>query len=650
MRSQRLAAASLRAQRPAQPRLPRTAGTARGQRRGRSQRSYSSLAAAAQQPDARVPPIPGLGAPHPLHGVVASPSEHPRAPSVELSPPLSGAVAHAAGRLPSERYAAMIEAGVLEADPAQQAIVEGSLDALCEQLHTHQGHMEAYVGEFASWAELRVAAELAEHERRKHTQPTRLDLLKGRLRKFSGNSDGEPSPEELSNEHYGLDEPPPVPQAPRGMYLYGGVGTGKSLLMDILYAATGDVVRHRRRVHFHTFLLEVHARLHVHATARHASGAKRTIRENEREWEIDEASQGGTAAWEHPMAAVAREVIAARGHSLQREDAAAGGPRLAGGAKSKSWLPQEENALLLCFDEFQLNEVGDALIVRSLLSHLFKMGVVVVITSNRTPQEVNRNAAGWQAVDYEHFLETLNTHTSTIKLDAGKDYRRAHTENDSDPVQTVFSAADDTSAALDEATAELHTLFLETVAKEGGDTAVVAPVTVPVMFGRQLEVSKAGAGVAWLSFDEICAGAVGTPDFVAVASNFHTVFVSGVPQLSLDRRDLARRFITLVDELYNRGGRLYCSASVPIEDLFRPEGGGYTPEQYLAMAEQFQFEAEAIQDGQRRPIRELEAASLGIAADNRTEQLSAFTVDDDNGITDPSTPGGFKVGPVNVAP
>ena len=594
MRSQRVAA-RLRSQRPqrhsASPRLLRATGGAL--RRA----SYASLAAA-PQPDARVPPIPGLGSPHPLHGVVAAPSAHPRAPSVELSPPLSGAVAqHAGGRLPSERYAALIEAGVLEADAAQQAIVAGGLDALCEQLRAHQVLMEAYVGEFAGWAELRVAAEAAEHERRKHSQPTRLDLLKGRLRTFSGSAAAEPSPEELSNEHYGLAEPPPVPTPPRGMYLHGGVGTGKSLLMDILYAATDDVVRHRRRVHFHTFLLEVHARLHVHATARRAAaGGKRTIKEGERQWEVDGALSpggGGTAAWEHPMAAVARELIAAPGHSLLPEDAAAGGPRPGGGAQSKSWLPHEENALLLCFDEFQLNEVGDALIVRGLLSHLFKMGVVVVITSNRPPEEVNRNAAGWQAVDYERFLETLNTHTSTIKLDAGKDYRRAHTQNDSDPAQTVFPAADDTPAAMDAATTELRALFLETVAKEGGDAAVVAPVTVPVMFGRKLEVSSAGAGVAWLSFDEICAGAVGAPDFVAVASNFHTVFVSGVPQLSLDRRDLARRFITLVDELYNRGGRLYCSAAVPIEDLFSPEGGEYTPEQYLAMAEQFQFEAEA---------------------------------------------------------
>ena len=324
------------------------------QRRRSSSAATGAAAMAAAGDAQRVPPIPGLGAPHPHHGVVASPSEHPRAPAVELSPPLSAAVSRSSGRLPSQRYAALIEAGVLQADAAQREVI-GSLDALCEQLHTHQLAMKSYVSAFTAWAELRVQAEDAERERRKHKTPTRMDLLKTRLAKFRGD-DGldEPSPEELSNEHYGLPEPPPVPTPPAGMYLYGGVGTGKSLLMDILYAATDDVVRHRRRVHFHTFLLEVHARLHVHSTARRAAATgRRKHREGGREWEVDGAAGGGTAAWEHPMAAIARELIAAPGHSLLPEDAAAGGARqvasaASGAASSKSWLPHEENALLLC--------------------------------------------------------------------------------------------------------------------------------------------------------------------------------------------------------------------------------------------------------------------------------------------------------------
>ena len=218
----------------------------------------------------------------------------------------------------------------------------------------------------------------------------------------------DPPPEALSNAHYGLPEPPPVPEPPTGLYLFGGVGTGKSLLMDLLYAATGGIVRHRRRVHFHSFLLEVYARLHVHSTARRAAAAQSSYRHADRTWEsMGSGAEDGEAGgvWEHPLAAVAREMIAAPGHSLALGDGAAGGAWSDG--NDRAWLPHEENALLLCFDEFQLNEVGDALLLRGLLDQLFRMGVVVVTTSNRPPEELNRNATGWQQQDYQRFLEVL---------------------------------------------------------------------------------------------------------------------------------------------------------------------------------------------------------------------------------------------------
>ena len=175
-------------------------------------RGATTAAAAAPATDdgQRVPPIPGLGAPHPHHGAVATPSDHPRAPSVELSPPLTGAVARSSGRLPSQRYASLIEAGVLQPDESQRQVI-GSLDELCERLRSHQAAMQGYVSRFTKWADVRVRAEDAERERRKNTTPTRLDLLKSRVAKFRGADVEEPTPEELSNEHYGIPEPPPVP-------------------------------------------------------------------------------------------------------------------------------------------------------------------------------------------------------------------------------------------------------------------------------------------------------------------------------------------------------------------------------------------------------------------------------------------------------
>ena len=166
-------------------------------------RGATTAAAAAHATDdgQRVPPIPGLGAPHPHHGAVATPSDHPRAPSVELSPPLTGAVARSSGRLPSQRYASLIEAGVLQPDESQRQVI-GSLDELCERLRSHQAAMQCYVSRFTKWADVRVRAEDAERERRKNTTPTRLDLLKSRVAKFRGADVEEPTPEELSNEHY----------------------------------------------------------------------------------------------------------------------------------------------------------------------------------------------------------------------------------------------------------------------------------------------------------------------------------------------------------------------------------------------------------------------------------------------------------------
>ena len=216
-------------------------------------------------------------------------------------------------------------------------------------------------------------------------------------------------------------------------------------------------------------------------------------------------------------------------------------------------------------------------------------------------------------------------HSDAVQLDGGTDYRRMHTEEDDAPVRTVVTAADGSSAALAAADAELCTIFHEVVATEAsvaeaGEGAVqeeVGAAVVPVLFGRTLEVRAQASGVAWFSFEELCDRPVGAPDFVAVAAHFHTVFLAGVPQLSLKRRDLARRFITLVDELYNRGGRLYVSSQVAVDDLFCTEGSGYTPEELLEIAEQRQFEAEAL-EGARKPMEELEAGGLGIAGENRT--------------------------------
>ena len=147
---------------------------------GARRHAATSSAAAVATPE-RIAPIAGLDQPHTHHGAVGEASAHPRAPSVELSPPLTGAVTRvgSSGALPSERYAALVESGVLAADGAQLEVVR-RLDALCNELRAHQGAMQAYVGEFGVWHAQRLAAEAAEHKRRAAEAPTHLSLLRGR--------------------------------------------------------------------------------------------------------------------------------------------------------------------------------------------------------------------------------------------------------------------------------------------------------------------------------------------------------------------------------------------------------------------------------------------------------------------------------------
>jgi predicted ATPase len=346
----------------------------------------------------------------------------------ELSPPLTGAVSvpttSSSGEqphmLPSHRYAAMVKEGLLLHDDEQRGVVE-DLDRLCLELGEHQLAMKQFVRDHTEWLKVRRQAERAESERRAAQPPTRLGLLRERLAAVATTGDataraGPPlPPEALSHEELGVAPPPRVPPAPLGRYIHGGVGTGKSLVMDLLFAAAKGVVHHRRRVHFHSLLLEVHARLHQHSAAQRPPGGRgldpmspassahsTSQQQRHRHHPHESADGGGRHEPAHPLLLVARELIAAPGSggvgAGDARPAHAGGANnqvdnhadgdsldgqgvaAAAAAAAHAWRPDEQNALLLCFDEFQLNEVGDAVIVRGLLQHLFEMGV-----SERSP-------------------------------------------------------------------------------------------------------------------------------------------------------------------------------------------------------------------------------------------------------------------------
>jgi cell division protein ZapE len=289
---------------------------------------------------------------------------------------------------------------------------------------------------------------------------------------------------------FGLAPPAVVP--PQGLYLYGAVGRGKSMLMDLFFAAA-PVVK-KRRVHFYAFMLEVHDRIH----------ARR-------------ADKGD------PIAPVAADLAA--------------------------------EATLLCFDEFDVTDIADAMILGRLFQALFASGTVVVATSNRAPDELYQD--GLQRERFLPFIALLKQRMAVMALDGGRDYRLHRFAGR----KTYFVAPGGAGhRALEVAFADL------TGGAEG------KPVELAVL-GRKLLVPRAAKEVAWFGFDELCARPLGPPDYLALCRAFHTFVVEGVPVMNRRLRNEAKRFTIFIDTLYEAHGNLVASAEAPPEALY-PDGDG----------------------------------------------------------------------------
>ncbi len=277
---------------------------------------------------------------------------------------------------------------------------------------------------------------------------------------------------------------------PNGLYLVGEVGRGKSMLMDLFFAAA-DVPR-KRRVHFHRFMQDAHARIHAFKRANP---------------ETDD-----------PIPPLADTIAA--------------------------------EAALLCLDEFQVNDIADAMILGRLFEALFDRGVVVVTTSNIRPEDLFKGQPGRDA--FLPFIALLQQRLDVMAMNAARDFRRARLRG-----LRLWHVPADARARR-----ELDRAFTE---MSGG--AAPRPESLTVM-GRRSVVPAAAEGVARFDFATLCGTALGPGDYLALATHYHTLILDDVPRLSPDNFDEARRFITLIDTLYDHRVKLLASADALPDQLY----------------------------------------------------------------------------------
>ncbi|KAI1419035.1 AFG1-like ATPase [Xylaria sp. FL1777] len=281
---------------------------------------------------------------------------------------------------------------------------------------------------------------------------------------------------------------------PRGLYLYGDVGSGKTMLMDLFYDTLPSAVKSKTRIHFHNFMQDVHKRLH-------------------------------RMKMEHGNDIDAVPFVAA--------DIA-------------------EQANVLCFDEFQCTDVADAMILRRLLESLMSHGVVLVTTSNRHPDELYKN--GIQRESFIPAIKLLKARLHVINLDSPTDYRKIPR-----PPSGVYHTPLDSHAASH---VEKWFRFL-------GDPEHPEPhPETQKVWGREIHVPRVSGRCAWFTFQELIGRATGAADYLELMRSYDAFIVSDVPGMTFRERDLARRFITFIDAVYESHAKLVLTTAVPLTQLF----------------------------------------------------------------------------------
>lgn len=285
----------------------------------------------------------------------------------------------------------------------------------------------------------------------------------------------------------------------KGLYVHGSVGRGKTMLMDMFFQVAP--VEKKRRCHFHEFMADVHNRVHAHR----------------------QKLKSGETKQADPIPPVAAQLLA--------------------------------EAELLCFDEFTVTDIADAMILARLFTELFANGCTLVTTSNVVPDSLYKD--GLNRGLFLPFIDLLKQNVDVVSLDSPIDYRMEKVKSLPVYVTPLDGAADQ---AMDMAWHHLTA------------GQIVAPVEIE-MKGRSVLVPRAAARVARFTFRDLCEKPLGASDFLAIADRFDTVFIDHIPMLSADRRNETKRFIILIDALYDHTVRLFASAAAMPEELLGTRKG-----------------------------------------------------------------------------
>ncbi len=273
----------------------------------------------------------------------------------------------------------------------------------------------------------------------------------------------------------------------QSIYIFGDVGRGKSMLMDVFFEACP--IESKRRVHFHAFMQEVHEYMH------HWRG----------KYEGD------------PLPSLAVNI--------------------------------RQSSLLLCFDEFHVTDIADAMLLSRLFTRLFKQGIIIVATSNQHPDDLYKN--GLQRELFLPFIDLLKQSSDILELVAKEDYRLSHLK----AMKTTFFSEH-----------EGGRFFLQQSFNELTNDGSIEHRSLKVK-GRELNFETVHGDILLTSFDELCGKALGPTDYLAIANEFNTILMADIPRLSTEIRDQSRRFVTLIDALYEHNVKLICTAAVPVEQL-----------------------------------------------------------------------------------